>query len=98
MRCSEACAATARVAVDRRLARKLGLGRDRVVATGSARLDGAGRTYAFVRADRSARKALERAGAVAAKLETKVVDGAGNSVRLIASRSSFVPDDTRICR
>ena len=41
MRCSEACAATARVAVGRRLARKLGLGRD--VSSPPARPDSTGR-------------------------------------------------------
>ncbi len=82
IRCSEACAATAEVILDRRTARRLGLGRRRIVASGSARLDGAGRTYAFSRLDPRAGRALAKGGGVRAKLSTTVVDDAGNARRL----------------
>lgn len=80
--CSEACAATAEVVLDRRTARRLGLGRKRIIASGSARLDGAGKTYAFSRLEGRAGKALAKRRAVRAKLSTTIVDDAGNSRRL----------------
>ena len=78
LRCSEACAATAELAVDRRRARRLGLGKVRIVASGSARLGGAGTTYAFVRFSRAARRPLFRRRAVPAILTAVAVDEAGN--------------------
>jgi Thrombospondin type 3 repeat/RTX calcium-binding nonapeptide repeat (4 copies) len=78
LRCSEACAATAELSLDRRSARKLGLGRSRIVAGGSARLGGKGTTYAFVRFDRRARRKLFRMRRMSAKLTAVAVDGGGN--------------------
>lgn len=78
LRCSEACAATAELALDRRSARRLGLGRLRIVAEGSARLRGAGTTYAFVRFTRAARRVLFKRRAVDATLTAVAVDDAGN--------------------
>ncbi len=80
LRCSEACGATVQLAVGRRAARRLRLGAARVVAGGSARLGGAGTTYAFVRFRPSARRALGRAGrrGVRATLTAVAVDAAAN--------------------
>jgi hypothetical protein len=80
LRCSEACAATVELAVGARTARRLRLGAARVVAGGSARLGGAGTTYAFVRFKPSARRALWRAGRgrVRATLSAVAVDAAAN--------------------
>jgi hypothetical protein len=82
VKCDEACAATAEVVLDRRTARRLGLGRKRTIASGSARLDGAGKTYAFSRLEGRAGKKLAKRRSVRAKLSTTVVDDAGNSRRL----------------
>ena len=80
LRCSEACAATVEVAVGVRTARRLRLGAARAVAGGSARLGGAGTTYAFVRFKPAARRALRRAGRgrVRATLSAVAVDAAAN--------------------
>ena len=77
--CNEACAATSEVVLDRKTAKRLGLGKKRTIATGSARLDGAGKTYAFSRLDPRAGKALKGRDGVKAKLSTTVVDDAGNA-------------------
>ena len=58
LRCSEACGTTVDLVLDRRTARRLGLRRSRILASGSARLQGAGTTYAFLRFDPRARRAL----------------------------------------
>lgn len=81
LRCSEACAATAEMGVDRRGARRLGLGSTRVLAGGSARLRGAGTTYAFVRFTRRTRRALARGGGARVTLTTVALDDAGNRRR-----------------
>jgi hypothetical protein len=90
LRCSEACAATVELVLDRRTARRLGLGRSRVLAGGSARLGGRGTTYAFVRFDARARRALFRQRNVRAKLTAVAVDGSDNrrtlSRRLVLAR------------
>ena len=80
IRCSEACAATAELLLSRRTARRLGLGRNRTVASASARLDGAGSTYAFLRAGARVRRALAGAGGARATIATGVIDGSGNAV------------------
>ena len=84
VRCSEACAATARLSVSGRDARRLRLGRGRVLAGGSARLGGSGTSYAFVRFGKAARRALARRGRVSATLTVTAVDPSGN--RSTASR------------
>ena len=81
LRCSEACGATAELGIDRRDARRLRLGATRVVAGGSARLRGAGTTYAFVRFTRRTRRALARGKRVRLTLTTAAVDETGNGRR-----------------
>jgi Thrombospondin type 3 repeat/RTX calcium-binding nonapeptide repeat (4 copies) len=76
LRCSEACAGRVQVSIGRRDAKRMKLGR--VVARGSARLGGAGTTYAFVRFTKAARKAISRRGRVKATLTTAVADPSGN--------------------
>ena len=71
LRCSEACSATAELTISRRTARRLDLGRTRVIASGSAELDGSGNTYVFVRIEKRAARALAGHPAVQAKLETR---------------------------
>jgi hypothetical protein len=82
LRCSEACATTARLSLRRRDARRLGVGR--VVARGSARLGGGGTTYAFVRLTRPARRALSRRARQRVTLSATAADPSGN--RTVVSR------------
>ena len=49
-----------------------------MVAGGSARLEGRGTTYAFVRFTKAARRAVFRRGSVRATLTAIAVDPAGN--------------------
>ena len=81
MRCSEACGTTAELAVPRPVARRLGL-RTRILAGGSASLEGAGVTYVFVRFDRRARRSLFRMDRLRSTLTTTAVDGGGNRRRV----------------
>jgi hypothetical protein len=78
LRCSEACGATVELQVRRAVARRLGLRRTRVLATGSVRLQGAGTTYAFVRFDPRVRGKLFGMRRVSSKLTAIAVDGGGN--------------------
>ena len=78
LRCSEACGATVELQVRRAVARRLGLRRTRVLASGSVRLQGAGTTYAFVRFDRRVRGKLFRMRRVSSKLTAAAIDGGGN--------------------
>jgi Thrombospondin type 3 repeat len=78
LRCSEACGATVELQPSGATARRLGVRRTRVVAGGSARLDGKGTTYAFVRFDRRTRRKLFSSRTVRLKLTAVAVDGAGN--------------------
>jgi Thrombospondin type 3 repeat/RTX calcium-binding nonapeptide repeat (4 copies) len=82
LRCSEACDATVELEVRRRDARRLGLRRGRVLAGGSARLQGKGTTYAFVRFDRRAREKLFRMKSLRPSLTVVAVDRTGNRKRL----------------
>ena len=50
----------------------------RTVASGSARLAAAGRTYAFMRFDKRAKPRLLRGRRVTAQLHVAAVDAAGN--------------------
>ena len=81
VRCSEACATTAELSVSRAQARRLGLRNSRVVASGSARLRGAGTTFVFVRFERRARRPLFRRRRLRAALTTVAVDDADNARR-----------------
>ena len=78
VRCSEACAVTATLRIDRRSARRARLRAGAAVASGSAQLERAASTYAFVRFLRSARRKLWRAGLVTGTLRVTAVDRAGN--------------------
>jgi Thrombospondin type 3 repeat/RTX calcium-binding nonapeptide repeat (4 copies) len=78
LRCSEACAATVELQSSPATARRLGIRGTRIVAGGSARLDGEGTTYAFVRFDRRTRRKLFRSRAVRLALTAVAVDAAGN--------------------
>jgi hypothetical protein len=82
VRCSEECATTAELALGRRAARRLGLGRARVLATGSARLEGAGTTYVFVRFSARARRALRGGRRVRPALTATALDEADNRRRV----------------
>ncbi len=77
VRCSEACAVTARLALAPADARRLRL-RRRVVAAGNALLGASGSTYAFLRFERGARRALRRHAPTRATLRVVVADRAGN--------------------
>jgi hypothetical protein len=89
LRCSEACGATVELQVSRKVARRLGLRRTRIFAGGSARLLGAGTTYAFVRFDRRVRRKLFRMPGVSAQLRAVAVDGGGNR-RSLSRRLALV--------
>ena len=89
VRCSEACGATVELHVTRKVARRLGLRRTRIFAGGSARLVGAGTTYAFVRFDRRVRAKLFRMSGVKAELTAVAVDRGGNR-RSLSRRVALV--------
>jgi hypothetical protein len=78
VRCSEACTIKADVRLTARQARRLRLSRSRTVGRGSAQLDGAGRTYAFVRFNRRAWRRLSRARRASVQLRVVATDRAGN--------------------
>ncbi len=78
IRCSEACAISAKLTVSRPIARRLRIGRrTTTLASGTAALGGAGSTYVFMRFKAVARR-LPRGRTVAAKLSITAADGAGN--------------------
>jgi RTX calcium-binding nonapeptide repeat (4 copies)/Thrombospondin type 3 repeat len=89
LRCSEACGATVELQVSRAIARRLGLRRTRIFAGGSATLQGAGTTYAFVRFDRRVRRTLFRMRRMSAKLTAVAVDRGGNR-RSLSRRVALV--------
>jgi hypothetical protein len=67
VRCSEACAITARLVAGRR-----------TLARGTATLAAAGRTYVFLRADRRTLRRIGRRGRVRASLRLVAADRSGN--------------------
>jgi hypothetical protein len=77
LRCSEACAATVRLHAGRRIARRLRLARDRVAAVGTARVEEAASTYAFVRFPRAVKRRAWRLRTLRLTLRAVVVDRAG---------------------
>jgi hypothetical protein len=89
LRCSEACGATVELQVTRKIARRLGLKRTRVLAGGSARLAGKGTTYAFVDFDRRARRKLFRMRALRPTVTAVAVDRGGNR-RSLSRRIALV--------
>jgi hypothetical protein len=78
VRCSEACGATVELRAKRAIARRLGLKRSRIFAGASARLQGKGTTYAFVRFDKRVRRKLFRMRRLRATLTAVAVDAGGN--------------------
>ena len=86
IRCSEACKLSAQVRLNAKEARRLKLRRTPTVARGTARLAGAGRTYAFLRFDRRAKRRLWRARRVFASVRVTAVDDAGN--RSVVTRAA----------
>ena len=78
IRCSEACRITAELRLGAKQARRLRLTRVRTVASGSAMLAAAGRTYAFLRFDRRAKRKLWRTRRTTVQLQVAAVDAAGN--------------------
>jgi Thrombospondin type 3 repeat len=82
LRCSEACGATVELQVKRAIAKRLGLKRTRIFAGASARLQGKGTTYAFVRFDRRVRAKLFRMRRLRATLTAVAVDRGGNRATL----------------
>ncbi|HZH24705.1 MAG TPA: hypothetical protein VEY49_07365, partial [Solirubrobacteraceae bacterium] len=82
VRCSEACAVTVRLRVDRHSARRAGLRSGATVASGTAQVERAGTTFAFVRFRRPDQRRLWRAAPVSATLRVTAVDRAGNQRKL----------------
>ena len=78
LRCSEACTANVRLHAARRLARRLRLPRDRIAAAGSAHVEQAASTYAFVRFPRAVERRAWRLRQLHLTLRVEVVDRAGN--------------------
>ena len=78
MSCSEACTVKASLTVDKALAKRLKLRGTTTVARGSAALEAAATTYAFVRFDRRVRARLFKLKRAAVTLQVEVTDPAGN--------------------
>lgn len=78
LRCSEACVASAELRIDRRTAQRLRLGSTRRLGRGTAQLDAAGTTYAFLKLARRVRKALGRRPSTRAELRVVTTDRAAN--------------------
>jgi len=78
LRCSEACAATARLVADRRTARRLRLPGSGVAAKGSAQVSASATTYAFVRFSRAAKRRIWRRKVTRLTLRVVAVDRASN--------------------
>ncbi len=79
VRCSEACAVTAKLRIDRRSARRARLRANAAVAAGSAQVESAASTYAFVRFRRSARRKLWRMARMTGTLQVTAVDAPARS-------------------
>jgi hypothetical protein len=79
LRCSEACSLTARLTIDKPRARRLRLASTGIVGSGSAQVEAAASTYAFVRFTKAARRVLFRQRRVPASLRVTAVDRAGNT-------------------
>lgn len=83
--CSEACTVKASLTVDKKLAKRLKLRGTTTVATGSAQVEAAAMTYAFVRFDARVRARLFRQKRAAVTLRVVVTDPSGNTKRLSES-------------
>ena len=75
--CSEACAVTATLTAPAKLAKRLRLGRGRIAARGSAQLERAARTFAFVRFPKAVKRRVWRMRSARFTLRVEVVDRAG---------------------
>ena len=80
--CSEACAVKAELVAGRKLARTLKLRGTAVVAAGTAQVDAAAATFAFVRFDARIRARLWRQASARLTLKLTVTDPAGNVRRV----------------
>ena len=89
LRCSEACAATARLVANRRTARALGLRRSGVAARGTAQLSGSATTYAFVRFGKGVKRRIWRRKLTRLMLQVTAVDRGGNE-RTVRRRLTLV--------
>jgi Ca2+-binding RTX toxin-like protein len=83
VRCSEGCAVTATLTAGRKLARKLKLPRSGIAARGTAQLERAARTYAFVRFSKAAKRRVWRRKSTKLTLRVVAVDRAGNRGRAV---------------
>jgi Thrombospondin type 3 repeat len=82
VRCSEACAVTAELRLDRKSARRAHLRRGVAIARGGAQVERAARTYAFLEFARSVPRKIRRAGRVTGTLQVTAVDRSGNRRRV----------------
>ena len=89
LRCSEACAATARLMADRRTARSLRLGSSRIAARGTAQVADSAVTYAFLRFPRAVKRRVWNRPVTRLTLRVEAVDRAGNR-RVVARRLALV--------
>jgi hypothetical protein len=87
VRCSEACAVKADLVASRKVAKRLKL--RRVVASGTAKVEAAGTTYAFVRLSSRTRRAVFKAKRTPLTLRVAVTDPSGNT-RRESQRVTFV--------
>jgi hypothetical protein len=85
VRCSEACAVTATLTAGGKLAKRLRLGRSRAAARGSAQLERAAGTFAFVRFPKSVQRRVWRLRSARFSLRIVAVDRAGNTARAVRS-------------
>jgi hypothetical protein len=80
--CSEACTVSAQLLAPRSLARKLRLRGTTVVGRGSAQVEAAAATYAFVRFDKRVRARLFKQRRARLTLRVAATDPAGNTRRM----------------
>ena len=76
--CSEGCAATVRLHAGRSLARRLRVRGNRMVAAGTAQVDRAATTYAFLRFPRAVKRRAWRMRSLRLTVRAEAVDRAGN--------------------
>jgi hypothetical protein len=85
--CSEACLVKASLTVDKALAKRLKLRGTTTVGAGSAQVEAAATTYAFVRFDARVRARLFKQKRAAVTLRVTVTDPSGNTRRVSAALS-----------
>jgi hypothetical protein len=89
IRCSEACAVSASLRADRGTARRLGLPKTRIAASGNAEVARAATTYAFLRFPKAVKRRVWRRSSTRLTLQVVAVDRAGND-RTVTRRLTFV--------